>query len=114
MDKILIPAGLDSVRDMKDRSCKMTFITRELENNEFALLRDIRGAEGWLLFSLNEVQEKDIPEEAVEEVEGKTPSQRLRSVLFVLWKQSKSELDFNIWYRSKMESIIQAIKNKLD
>jgi hypothetical protein len=110
---ITLPSQLISVTDLKDRSCKLAFETRELENNEFSALRDVRGREGWLGFSLNEIHEGDMPEKPAE-VEGKTPSQRLRSVLYVLWKQEKSELPFQVWYESKIESIIQKVKDRLD
>lgn len=110
---IIIPAGLVGVNDLKDRSSKLTFETRELTNSEFTALRDVRGSEGWLAFSLNEIQDKEIPTD-IAETGTKTPSQRLRAVLFVLWKQEKSLLDFDIWYKSKMEGIINQLKNKID
>ena len=45
----------------------------------------------------------------------KTPSQRLRSVLFVLWNQSfKSEYEeFDAFYKIKMKQIIDNLKNQL-
>lgn len=113
MSAIVLPAGLVSVNDLKDRSAKLSFETRELSNPEFIALRDIRGTQGWLAFSMNEIQEEEIPTEMAE-TGTKSPSQRLRSVLFLMWKQEKSLLDFDVWYRSKMETLIQNIKNKLD
>jgi len=107
------PAILDTIRDLKDRSGKLAFVTRELSNNEFNKLRDLRGLEGWILFDLNEIQEEEIPKEPAE-MESKTPSQRLRSVLFILWKQQGEKGEFKEFYRKRMEEIIQAIKNKLE
>lgn len=112
MNIIQIPAGLEGVKDNKDRSCRLTFETRELENSEFTALRDIRGQEGWLVFALNEIQEAEIPKQQAEKG-TKTPSQRLRAVLFILWKQEKSELDFETYYASRIESIIEKVKLKL-
>lgn len=109
---IVIPAGLVGVNDLKDRSCKMTFETRELDNQEFLALRDVRGQEGWLGFALNLIQETDFPKEQAEKG-VKTPSQRLRAVIYRLWEQEKSKLDFEVFYQAKMESIIQHLKNKL-
>ncbi len=113
MNIITLPAGLVSVNDLKDRSAKLTFETRELSNPEFVALRDIRGMQGWLAFSMNEIQEEELPKELAE-TGTKTPSQRLRAVLFVKWKQENSLLAFDVWYKSKMETLIQNIKNKLD
>ena len=109
---ITIPAGLTGVVDLKDRSCKLTFETRELDNAEFSTLRDIRGQVGWLAFAMNPISEDDIPTEFAE-TEQKSPGKRMRSVLYILWKQEESELDFEVWYRGKMESIIESIKKKI-
>jgi hypothetical protein len=106
-------AGLEAVRDNKDRSCRLTFETQELTNEEFNALRDIRGEVGWLAFALNPVSEKDLPKENAE-VGTKTPSARLRAVLFILWKHEHSLLDFDVFYKAKMEGIINKIKLLLD
>lgn len=46
--------------------------------------------------------------------DGKSPSQRLRSVLFILWEQKgRPQADFEIFYRMKMEDLINVIKNML-
>ena len=46
---------------------------------------------------------------------GKTPSQRLRSVLFLRWEQlNRPTGDFDHWYKMAMEKIINEIKEKLD
>lgn len=45
----------------------------------------------------------------------KTPSQRLRGVLFRLWESENKPLKtFALYYDSKMEQIIEAIKSKLN
>lgn len=47
--------------------------------------------------------------------DGKTPSQRLRGVLFLRWEQLGKPLDdFDVWYRLKMEKIISKEKELLD
>jgi hypothetical protein len=46
----------------------------------------------------------------------KTPSQRLRAVLWLLWEQNTGNLEpdlFEEWYNIQMEKVIQAVKNKL-
>ena len=50
-----------------------------------------------------------------EKNDGKTPSQRLRAVLYVYWKQHKQEeLEFDIFYLRHMNNMIEKIKEKLD
>lgn len=47
--------------------------------------------------------------------EGKTPSQRLRGVLYVSWQQdNQGYKDFKDYYRTRMERIIDHLKNQLD
>jgi len=43
-----------------------------------------------------------------------SPSQRLRAVMFHLWKKANEELPFEFWYCLKMENIIEHFKSKLD
>ena len=50
-----------------------------------------------------------------EKTDGKTPSQRLRAVLFVYWKQHKQkEIEFDIFYVRYMNRLIEQIKEKLE
>ena len=46
----------------------------------------------------------------------KTPSQRLRAVLWLLWEERTGNLEpdkFDEWYNMQIELVIQAVKNKL-
>lgn len=114
---IQLPSILNTIRDLKDKSGKISFVTRELSNKEFCKLRDIIGMEGWLCFAQNELQPEDIPDERAD-IETKSQSKRLRSVLFLEWKQQKevgqTEEEFEKFYNIKMEKAIQSVKNKLD
>ena len=44
----------------------------------------------------------------------KTPSKRLRSVLYVLWNQSPKDVEFKEFYKNRMNSLIKQIKNRLE
>lgn len=44
----------------------------------------------------------------------KTPSQRIRAVLFLLWKQEGEQGTFDAFYNAKCEKIIEHLKSKLD
>lgn len=47
--------------------------------------------------------------------QSKTPSKRLRNVLFRTWEQNpEGYKDFNLFYIAKMESIINHLKGKLE
>lgn len=58
----------------------------------------------------------EIPAELKEirgEFDKKSPSQRLRNVLYVLHKQQESGMDFDQWYLRRMEKIISDHKAML-
>ena len=111
--KILLPACLDDYKERKDNSSWLKFDTRELTEEEVLILRRFRNCEGWLLFSENEINKDDIPEQDAE-VDVKTPAQRLRSVLFVRWKQLGEPETFKIYYDKAVEHFINNVKSKLE
>lgn len=104
---IVLPPGLKV-----DGSATVKMATRELTNEQVGQLRDMRNMEAWCLISPNPIQNEEVPTEP-SEVEQKTPSQRLRAVLFLVSKQLLVT-DFNVWYRAEMEKIIDHYKAKLD
>lgn len=96
-----------------DGSATLSFSTRELTDEEIIILRNFRLKEGWLLFKENAIEASDIPEDDAP-VEGKTPTQRLYSVMFKVWKENKLGEDFEGWRRIQMEKIIEMYKKKID
>ena len=71
---------------------------------------------GWLVFLPGK---KILPEEVaslpdlIEEDGGRSPAQRLRGVLYRMWEQKGKQGDFETYYRSKMEMVINQVKEKL-
>jgi hypothetical protein len=108
-----VGAILNSVSHTKDGGVRVGFVTQELSPDEQYYIVSQMQKYGYLLFSPNEISEKDIPTEQAED-KNKTPSKRLRSALFVLYKQTGTKQDFDLWYRDKMEKIINNVKSKLD
>ncbi len=47
------------------------------------------------------------------EFENKSPGQRLRAVLFVLWKQQQELGEFSDFYRHQMNALIEQVKGRL-
>jgi len=43
----------------------------------------------------------------------KSPSTRLRAVLFVFWKEKKMTITFEEFYRSQLEKYIESVKQQL-
>jgi hypothetical protein len=111
-----VPAIFTGIKSRKDRSYSLTFETREFSGSDAAELLALQQTEGWLLFApTDDIDEAVIPaEKANAELGSKTPGQRLRGVLFILWQQTGKGEDFEDFYRKKMEAIIDQVKARLD
>ena len=113
--KITLPTTLNPISRRKDKSVKLSFETRELSAEETMTLMALEGAEMWLCLAPNP-EEIEIPEERAE-VDEKSPSERLRNVLFVYYKQETQAGRyvglFENFKKEKMERLIEFIKGKL-
>lgn len=102
----------------KDKSCALTFVTNyEVSAEDVAEFHKVVDHHGIIYFSDKGTltkEEKDAVDAVDLEIEGKSKSQRLRNVLFILWKQQGEIGDFKEFYSSWMEKIIQGFKDKLE
>lgn len=110
---IKLPAYFQGFNSKADGSAGIRFSTQELKAEEFAELQRNLNGFGWLVFEQGENAQVDIPEELPVE-DGKTPSQRLRGVMFLVWKEKNIGGDFEVWRRNQMEKLIEGYKNKLE
>lgn len=120
--KTILPAVLNPISRRKDRSVKLNFETRELTPTEVLSLMSLEGSEGWLMYQPNEYSSEEA-QNALEtselgraEVSIKSPSERLRSVIFVHYKQATEEGKyvgiFDTFYKEQLEKIIEGYKVK--
>lgn len=116
MSKVLLPAILSGVASRKDRSYTLKFETRELSGYSASVLLNLLQTEGHLLFSPNDdLTEADVPEEKADAMLGKkTQAQRLRAVIFLLYKQSGKDCTFDDYYKTVTENLIDQLKEKLN
>ena len=118
MKNLLIQGQFNSYRPKKDKSCSLTFVTDlEVDSEQIKQFHESLDSRGILFFSVKgELTQQEIDEiDAVDlELEGKSKSQRLRNVLYVLWTQEGSKGNFKEYYSDRMEKLIQQIKDKLD
>ena len=114
--KVQLPAIFSKVTSRADKSYKLEFETRELSGNDASILLGLLQQEGYLLYSPNnDLTEADIPDEKADSMTGKkTQAQRLRAVLYVVWQQRGQNGSFENYYQTRMEQIIEQIKDKLD
>lgn len=119
MSKLLCPAILDGYSRRKDRTVSLRFITQEKTSQEVMKIDEMVDQFGILYFRGEEEMNKDEVEE-LDKIdldlydEPKSQSQRMRNVLYILWKQEGETGDFKKFYKQKTEEIIQHFKNKLE
>lgn len=111
-----VPATLEGVSTLKDGGVSVRLHTQELSPEEKAIAMGYQNQFGWLLFKPEQHDEKELEqlEHIRKDTGGKSPSQRLRSVLFVLYQQGSRDTTFDQFYSMKMEQIIDNIKSRLD
>jgi hypothetical protein len=117
---IVIPAQIEGISTRADRTLKITISTQEMPPSEAGRL-----------FALNQkmsyiaIKEESFQQSEVDMVEGlavnpddtkqRTPSQRLRAILYVSWKEcDEGHPAFDSFYAQKIERIITHYKDKLD
>jgi hypothetical protein len=116
---LLTSAIFESYRTLKDRTFHFIFGTNELSPEKVAEAHQALQQFGYLAFKIIPFVQEDLKiinslEPDIED-NLKSPSQRLRAVLFLLWKKNpESYEDFNLYYQFKMEKLIEHYKQKLD
>lgn len=115
---IILQCTLDSFRSLKDKSLKITFETQELTPDQMAEIAKNSQNFGYLVFNgtmLSDEQLSEIENAKTDLYDNtKTPSKRLRNVLYVAWEQENKGFDkFEDYYLHQMEKIITHFKDKL-
>lgn len=124
---IVFEGGIDNIRTLADNSLRVSLgtpeLTPEIVGNMYSMLKQ----PGYVVISTKPISQQQI--DAVEdatvdrEFDNKTPSQRLRNTLYVLWEQTQPKetsadgttvyVDFDLFYKRKMNELIRFIKDKL-
>lgn len=97
---------------MVDGGLSIGFHTKELSPEEKALAMMHQGQAGWLVFAENEVPKAEMPKGDAD-LRQKTPSQRMRNVIYILWQQSATDIPFPQFYEEYMEKLIVQVKEAL-
>jgi hypothetical protein len=121
-DLLAIPGIVTKIGTTRDKSFVITFETQDkstLNPSEKAKLMDLLNEYVTAAFKPTEkgkvdLELLDIPDITPEFKGDKSPSQRLRAVLWVLHSQTKSPEDFEAYYRRQVERIIDSVKAKLN
>lgn len=104
---------ITGVRAKVDQSLGITLATPELTANEKALFMEWMNRDLVMLLQADLAGVGDV-KEVKGEFDSKTPGQRLRGVLFVLWEQEGKQGEFEAFYLNRMDKLIEMIKAKLE
>lgn len=127
-NSVVFEGGVDKVSTLADGSLRIFVGTPELSNETMVRIFSLIKQPGYVLISTNPIKQDQI--DAVEkattdyEFNEKTPSQRLRGVVYKLWEKVQpkqmngngqmEQVDFDLYYKRKMNEIINHLKTKLD
>lgn len=111
-------AQIQKIETMSDGGCRVVLDTQEItEPEKLSLLFKLKkGGVGWFLFKENEIAAEDVPEYNADAFdEEKSPSERLRGVIYVYFREvvGGNPKEFDAYYRNAIERHIQAYKEKL-
>ena len=115
---IILPAQLDGLRTLKDKSIKLTFETQELSPSQMGDIHSLTGSFCYVAIKQETFQshETKMMEEMQSdyEVKGISTSKRLKNVLYRLWEQDPEGFTTSVQhYEHHMEKIIKHFKSKL-
>ena len=103
---------LTSIRSKVDKSLGLTLSTPELTTLERAEFMDLQGVELEALF--NPVDDPEAKEFRIDKPIGhKSQSKRIRSLLFVIWREKGGKGSFNEFYRNMTEKYLDYLKRDL-
>ena len=112
-------AGMLGWKRLADKSVRINFETNELNTADAMVIDALQGSFGWLIFVPDgeRIEDIEIPAEKAVEKDMRTPSQRLRAVLYLQWQELarvSPNMDFDTYYKATMENIINSQKKLLD
>jgi hypothetical protein len=107
-------AYIGTVSSRVDGSVRLSVVTSELTDLQRATVLGLHGKNVRTLIVPADVEPEDT--DVVEtDSEHKTASQRLRSVLYVYWKQHPANgKTFQEFYEARMEAFIDEVKERLE
>ena len=114
---ITIGGQIESISSRKDKTIKLTIGTQELNPQQAAELFTLTQQFCYLALKPEYFtkEETDLIDNIKSDLDTqKTPSQRLRGILFINYQQdNKGDKDFSTYYQSEIDKICEHYKNKL-
>ncbi len=117
MNGTLLPVLIGTIRSLKDKSISITIETQEISPGKAGELFALRDKLCYVYFSGRQIEIPDIKmiDKLEPELQGKSPSLRLRNVLYRCWENNnEGYTDDKAYYQAKMEQIISTYKSNLN
>ena len=116
MKGILLPAYVEGIASRKDKTVKIVLGTQELSPEKAGEIFSINGQLVTAYISSSGITEDDM--DIIDGIEpdlpGKSPSERMRNVLYLMWKDKPEGFkDQHTHYLHYMERMIDKLKTQL-
>jgi hypothetical protein len=114
---ILLTGQIESISTRKDKTLKITIGTNESSPNQASDVFLLNQSFCYIGLKIEPfTQSEEILIAGLKsEINQKTPSQRLRSILYKLYEQDdKGFKDFSSYYNGEMDKIIEHYKGKIE
>lgn len=115
--KIILEATVESIRTRQDNTISVTIGTQEADASTAGNLFQLRNKICKVLISdsnITDIETVLVDEQKITTTKKKSPSQRLRAVLYRYWEQVQSNVDFDRYYETKLTEITEHYRSKLD
>lgn len=115
---ILLPAIIEGINTRKDNTLLIKLATNEMNPHKVGEIMSHHNKLCYVAIKPENFTQSEvaiIENLKVDEAIGKSPSQRLRAVMFVSWQQAPEGFEnFESYYVNKMDKMIEHFKSKLD
>jgi len=114
-----VPAEITKIGTMRNRALRLQVDTEEgISADAVERLMSLFELRGWFTFNVRKIEADnvvDLPPLELEKYDmEKSPSKRLRNVLFVYFtKRGGEKKDFDNWYVKEIERIIERYKERI-
>ena len=112
MKTIKTNALISSFRGLSDGSLSLTLHTPELTSSEKAEFMNLQNVNLEATFQPTDMKVPDLKID--KDVDKKSQAERIRAIIFILWKQGGEEGEFYDFYQKKTEKIINYLKEQIN
>ena len=108
-------ASISKVETLRDGTLQLKIETPELPSAQMSSIFDLKSAMCMVAIAPVGTPVDKFDPATLDIPKDKSPSQRLRNVLYRVWeKNDQGYKDFDVYYPIKVDEIINHFKNKLD